>query len=88
MQLLTVTLGANQEYSRERFYAETMQDDSTRVEQLFEVCTMFVWAGRAGWRRWLAMLAQRRMAAQGGSARVGRLFRVLAMLHHRLPAAE
>ena len=34
---LTVTLGANAAYARERFYAETMGRDAARVERLFQV---------------------------------------------------
>ncbi|KAI7835881.1 hypothetical protein COHA_010226 [Chlorella ohadii] len=35
VQMLTVTIGANQAYSGERFYAEHMPSDSSRVESLF-----------------------------------------------------
>ncbi|PRW61411.1 GUCD1-like isoform X1 [Chlorella sorokiniana] len=36
VQMLTVTIGANQAYSGERFYAEHMPSDSSRVEALFQ----------------------------------------------------
>ncbi|PSC74764.1 GUCD1 isoform X2 [Micractinium conductrix] len=62
VQLLTVTLGANQEYSRERFYAETMQDDSTRVEQLFETAST---AGIAVAQRSVPLSALRSLLLSG-----------------------
>ncbi|KAL4421022.1 hypothetical protein ABPG77_008859 [Micractinium sp. CCAP 211/92] len=36
VQMLTVTIGANQAYSGEQFYAETMKEDVRRVNALFQ----------------------------------------------------
>ncbi|KAL4452684.1 hypothetical protein ABPG75_008346 [Micractinium tetrahymenae] len=63
VQMMTVTLGANQTYSGEQFYAETMQDDFRRVDGLFQAAAA---AGISVQRRSLPLAHLRSLLLGGG----------------------